>query len=559
MNKNTSKIIIGITCGTVVFLLGYTGYRTYQVWRQSHWLTMAGAFAAKSDGSNEIICLQQALQLNPQNVEACRLVAAMSAAAHSPDAVGWRQRILELQPKSLEDRLALVQTAVSFHDYLVASNALAGVDGVGQKTAIYHNAAGALACGVGRISEAEMHFTEAVRLEPDNPIPQMNLAVIRLHGTNSSSLAQARMDLKQISLNPTNSAIRSQAQRELVIDALRFGDASAILDVAKELAESPNATFSDMLLRLEVLRQAKNIEYKAVLAQYEHDAAPIPTKITEMAGWLMHSTSPNETLAWLQSLPITTLTNQPAALLAAQCQLQLRDWQGLQAALQNQRWAEIDFVRHAFLARALREQDLIAASTAEWGVALNCANEQKGRLILLFRAAAEWHWSTEAEQILWTLVNRYPEEQWAISPLSQALILGGRTRPLMQLLSVLSKRTPADLVLKNNLAITALLLGAHELNPDNLALEVYSKDHTTPAYASTYAFSLYLQKNYTEALKVMQLISANELEKPPIAGYYGIILEATGQKELARVYLRRVSSARLLPEEQSLFQLAMLK
>jgi hypothetical protein len=70
---------------------------------------------------------------------------------------------------------------------------------------------------------------------------------------------------------------------------------------------------------------------------------------------------------------------------------------------------------------------------------------------------------------------------------------------------------------------------------------------------------LYLQKNYTEALKVMQLISANELEKPPIAGYYGIILEATGQKELARVYLRRVSSARLLPEEQSLFQLAMLK
>jgi hypothetical protein len=37
------KIIIALSCCIVLLLLGYTSYRGYQVWKQSHGLTMPKA------------------------------------------------------------------------------------------------------------------------------------------------------------------------------------------------------------------------------------------------------------------------------------------------------------------------------------------------------------------------------------------------------------------------------------------------------------------------------------------------------------------------------------
>ena len=104
--------------------------------------------------------------------------------------------------------------------------------------------------------------------------------------------------------------------------------------------------------------------------------------------------------------------------------------------------------------------------------------------------------------------------------------------------------------------MTALLLDAQELKPRDLALEVYQKAPTNSSYASTYAFSLHLQKKDAEALKVMQMLSSKALEDPSIAGYYGLILKATGNPDKAKVYLQWASKAKLLPEEKKLFDSA---
>jgi hypothetical protein len=178
-------------------------------------------------------------------------------------------------------------------------------------------------------------------------------------------------------------------------------------------------------------------------------------------------------------------------------------------------------------------------------------------LISLFRLAAEWQWRSEAEELLWILVNRYPEERWAAPVLTQTLMNGGRTRPLMQLFSLLSRRMPTDLEMKNNLAFTALLLEANELNPHDLAKEVHAKMPQNPSFTSTYAYSLYVQKKYAEALKVMQQLALQDLANPSIAGYYGLILKATGNAEKAKAYLNLTTKTKLLPEEQALFQQAL--
>ena len=155
--------------------------------------------------------------------------------------------------------------------------------------------------------------------------------------------------------------------------------------------------------------------------------------------------------------------------------------------------------------------------------------------------------------MLWTIVNRFPQEKWAARTLTMALIEGGQTRSLMQLFSQELKRSPSDLAAKNNLATIALLLDAKELKPNDLAREVYQQVPTNTSFAATYAFSLYQQKKSAEALKVMRQLKPQELDIPSIAGYYGVILKATGDGANARIYLDKAAKARLLPEERKLF------
>jgi hypothetical protein len=72
-------------------------------------------------------------------------------------------------------------------------------------------------------------------------------------------------------------------------------------------------------------------------------------------------------------------------------------------------------------------------------------------------------------------------------------------------------------------------------------------------FASTYAFSLHLQKKDSEALRIMRQLNPADLGQPAVAGYYGLLLEASGSNALAQSYLDGSANAILLPEERTLF------
>jgi len=516
-------------------------------------MSLAHQFLAKDDGRNALLCVQQVLRSDPHNLDATRVMAQLTEAARSPGAVLWWSRVVELNPHSLDDRLALAQSAVVMRDYATATNALGGVDQADKNTVAYHNIAGTVAAAANLPAQAEQQFLEAARLDPENQSVQLNLAVVRLHGTNLAAVTEARDSLRQLSSNATSSFLRCQALRELAFDALRHRQADEALLLSKQLLQETNSTFQDRLLRLDVLQQAQPAGFRAALAAFQHEAGGDPGKISALATWQMANTSPQDALTWLRTLPSNTQTNQSVELLVAECCTMLRDWHGLQSSIERQNWAELEFLRHAFLSRALRGQELADSSKAEWELALQAANGQKAGLIMLLRLAAQWNWQSEGEDILWTIVNRYPGEHWAVQGLSQALYAGGRTRSLMQLFGQEAKRIPSDLSAKNNLAMTALLLDAQELKPYDLAREVYQKSPTNAFYVSTYAFSLYLQGKNAEALKVIKTLTLQELRDPSWAGYYGLILKATGDRAEARAYLDLSSKARLLPEEKKLF------
>jgi thioredoxin-like negative regulator of GroEL len=550
------KIFVIILCCVAVLLAGYAGYRAYKVGKRSHLISMARQFLDKSDGKNAQLCVQQVLRSDPRHLEATRLMAELAEAARLPSAMLWRSRVVELNPKSLDDRLALAQTAITMRDYATATNALEGVVPADNKTASYHNIAGAVAIAGNQPADAKAHFLEVCRLEPQNASAQLNLAVVRLHGTNASELTQARAVLDQLCSNPTNSALRCQALRELAVYAMRNKQEETALALSARLLRETNSVFADQLLRLSLLQPTRNAEFKTALTNCQHAAAGDPGKIQQLATWQMVKTSPGDALAWLRSLPKTTQTNQPVALLAAECFTLQQDWRGLKQWLDPQSWGELDFLRHGFLSRALRGVQLADSAKMEWEQAMRGASGQKQSLVMLFRLVAQWNWVSEGEEVLWAIVKRYPDERWAVKGLTQALIAGGRTRSLMQLNSQILGRTPADLSAKNNLAILALLLDAKELKPYDLAKDVYQKSPTNAAFASTYAFSLHLQGKNADALKIMEQIKPQDLQDPSNAGYYGVILKATGNREKAKAYLNWSAKGHLLPEEQKLFEKA---
>jgi Flp pilus assembly protein TadD len=552
--KMRNILLVVLTLGVVASGGGYVGYRAYLSARQAHLIKQAQNYIAKPDVRKALLCLQRVLKSNPRNVEACRLMAELSEAGRSPGALVWRSRVVELNPRSLEDRLALAQSALMFRDYALATNALAGVDAAGRKTAIYCNIAGEVASTVGQLAQAEADFSEAARLEPTNPVPQLNLAVVRLHGTNAATLAEARAALTQISAS--SPVLRCQALRELVVDSMRFRQTNSAMQLSGELVQQTNSAFSDRLLRLDVLKASQNAGFKPALASLQRESGTNTAKIYELSTWQMTRVGPAETLAWLRSLSMSYQTNQPVALLAAQCQTTLGDWRGLQISLKPEYWAELEFTRHALLALALRQQNLPDASKGEWDQALKAAAGQKQSQITLLRLAVAWKWQSEEEDLLWTIVNQYPAERWAFEALNQALYANGSTRPMMMLYSQELKRLPSDPGIKNNLAMTALLLDAQELNPHALAREVYQQAPTNAAFISTYAFSLHLQKKDAEALKVIEQLKPQELQSPSNAGYYGLILQATGNKAKARPYLDLAFKGPMLPEERKLFERA---
>jgi tetratricopeptide (TPR) repeat protein len=223
--------------------------------------------------------------------------------------------------------------------------------------------------------------------------------------------------------------------------------------------------------------------------------------------------------------------------------------------IDKQNWGELDYLRLTYRIRALREQNLASTAKTEWGKVLKGAEGKLDRLVSLQSIAANWNWPSEEEDILWLVVNKFPRQIDAQQRLGGLLLSRGKTRSLLTLYATLCQYDTNNIPAKNNLASIAMLLGANEHKPNDLAREIYEKKPDDPYVASTYAYSLYLQKKTAEALQVMRKLEPKKLEDPSIAGYYGLILAASGEKAEAKKYfsLFKVKGSPL-PEETELFR-----
>ena len=553
MNAFTRKTIIFVAVMLAIGCAGFLGRRIYQKTTEHRLAAEAGRYLQKQDFRNASLCLQRALQINPVDVQANRLMAEMLEQAGSPMALNWRIRTAELQTNNMEYRLEWAKTALQVNDLSSAVQALRGLDQKSRSTAAFHKLAGGLAWNLHYPADAEKEYAAALQLEPTDLAVKLNLATVRLISTNKAVASQARATLEAI---PATSPLHLVALRALATDAADHKSYQSAIDYEQQVANDPKAAYGDKLAYLEVLHLADSPQRSAWQKVLETDATNSAFRVYALGHWMLTQESPAVALRWLAGLPVALQTNMPVPLAITDCQMGLKDWNGLLGTIQNADWGEVEYYRLCLTSLANRSLGNNDSASEAWQNALAVSSHHLERLTRLNQVAAGWGWAPERKQVLDQIVSQFPRETWADDQLTAMLYAQGQTQELEDLLNQMYSADPSNVKIKNNLA-TILLLRKFDLDKaDRLAQEAYQSATNNPFFACTYAYSLVLQSRNQEAAKIVGSLKAGYLKNPSIAAYYGIVEAQTGNSKAAAPALRVAQTARLLPEEMQLVQQA---
>ena len=546
--RNYKPLLYGVLI--LALLLGaWLARPVYRNWKKQHYLAQAADHLGKSDYKNAALRARQVRTFDPGNLEAAGILAEIAGRLRSPEVMAWRQFIAESEPENPTNQILLAEAALMFGESARAEQALVRITPTHRNTAAFHQAAALVLAGQHKLAEAEAHFAAAMKLAPTNDLLQLNHAVILMQARDPDVVAAGIKTLRKFATDPTR---RRMALQNLSQAYLHTKDFDQAVMTAQELSAATNATFADQMLLLSVLRATSRPEFQNQLATIQTTAAAAgPEQVQSLVSWLINNGQSETALHWLTGLPHELRSQQRVSLALADLHLTRADWPALQKLTESTKWAEADFLRHAMLARACREQRQTAAANSAWLDAVRAGGGNPKTLAILARMAGAWGWTHEQEDLLWTLVERHPGERWAAGALKEIFVKAADTRGLNRLAAALVTQNPNNLTAKNDLAGTALLLGTQNSRTHELAREVFTKFPSNEITASTYAYSLFVQGRRDEAVKAFSGVKPAALEQPSIALYYGLVL-GTNSPANARKYLDLAAQGSLLPEEKAL-------
>ena len=496
---------------------------------------------------------KRAMQLE-RSPEAMRIIAQAAELSSERIALEWRREVLEVAPRSTDDLLALALCALQFNEVAEAEKALRSVPSDQVETAPFQAAAARISEAKNNVTEAEQHWKRAWELDPNNKSNEMGLAFAQLKSDATASRASGRALLEKLR---TDDKYRAAATRALIADAiLHLENTEAAKTFAQELQGYPEATFADRLLYLEILRATKDQGFPGYLTTVENDAKANPVTLASLIAWMNNSGMALVALDYVRGIDQAMASKWPVPSELAKSYVRLADWDGLERFTKDGRWPQLDFIRRAFLARSFREKNKPEMADREWAAAEKEALTDVRSLEALERTTVEWGWTNEAVKLLWQMAKTPEKQVEALHSLYKHYAKQRDTQGLYRVLSRLSELEPTDRVVRNNLAQIALLLNADPARARKIAAELYREEPGNGTYASTYAFALYSQGDANQALKIMNSLSADQLQDPGTSAYFGIFLTAAGRRQDAEPYLARGATASLLPEEKALLDRA---
>jgi tetratricopeptide (TPR) repeat protein len=547
------KLLFG-TLIAIFLLIGlfWTCHDLYARWQEKRLVRRATFDIAQGNERDANLAARSILEMKPSSAAAARIMAQLAERVAERSALDWRRKVVQLDPHSVDDALALVRSAVQFNDAATAERALAAVDENARNTPPYHEASALVAQLKHQDEKAEAEWNEALRLSPNNKSFQLQLGILRLRANKPERRAVGEAALTALR---SDSAQRSAATRALINAGItRKEDPRKLMELARELQAYPEATWNDRFVYLDFLHGLQDPQFSAYLTELEKTAPNKTSSLAALLSWMAKNNLSLLALDYSKSLPAESLRDWPVPLAIADTYVWLREWQNLEAATAKANWGRFEFLRHAYLARALRELDKPAAAEREWRTAVKDATSSES-LVLLIQPVSEWGWENETTDLLWALAKHPEKQKDAFVALYHHYAKATDTQGLYRVLVRLSELDSTNLNVQNNLAQVSLLLNANLEEARRAAADVYHRSPTNPAYITTYAYSLLTQGNVKEALQIMSSLSEEQLRDPTISTYYGVFLAANGN-EKARAYLDFGKQASLLPEEKALIDKA---
>jgi hypothetical protein len=544
-------LVAGVVMVLVLALAIFPGRSAYRHLQEKRGVAQARVFFAKGDYRNTWLSVRQALLVNSNNVEACRIMAELADAAHSPTTLDWCQRVVKLSP-AITNKLLLASAGLRYQGppYPLTSQMLDDLSASAGGEPDFHIVSAELDLSLHRMTEAEAQFEAACQLAPTNRLFQLNLAIIRLGLTNTAAAAEARAKLEQFR---TDTNLGPPALRSLVADRLLHDDAAGALDYSTQLLAGAQASLNDRLQHLGILKRLQSPNLAAPLNALQRDVATNAPMAAQTASWMEDHGFLFETIRWLNALPANVQTQPPVRLALADCYLNATNWPGLRNLTSSGDWGEMDFLRLAFLSRAWSELGEPLVADGHWHSAVSAAGKRLGALAGLLELATRWQLPREREDLLWRILREFPDARWAQDSLEHIYFDAGNTTGLYQLYSIQFPRSPQNVVLKNNLAATALLLKTNLTQACQWAAELYAQKTNEPPVVSTYAYALHLQGRDQDGLAALQQLKPAQLEQSSVALYYGVLLRAVGlTNEAAKFLTLAETQGSLLPEEKQL-------
>jgi tetratricopeptide (TPR) repeat protein len=526
----------------------------YRALQERQYAQQADLWLKKGDLKRAMLRARQTLSLNPTNVIATRVRGDLEEIINSSAAMFWRRRAALLMPDAT-NQLLLASTALKFEafPYPVATKALKEVPSEARATFAYHYIAGSRAWKMNDLKEAERQYSEALKLDPQNPAARMSLAVVRLH---SRDQAVVQDSLAALEMLRSDRSVGLLALRSLVVESFARGDLEHAELLSSQVLTNAQASARDRVLHLNILKAGKRPGLRSFLQETQEQAGKNAPAIGAVAAWMTSSGYAREAIDWLDTLPaeVTRLGRLPLAF--ADAYVALDAWKELESYLLRGPWPGLDHIRYALLTLATWKQVGGSRQSAAWHRAVQVASASPVDLDLLAKLTGAWGWTAEAEEILWRAADQFADQDWPLQRLEQFYTARRDSGGLHRAFAARMQRNPEDRLARNNLAMISLLRNRDVPDSHRIAAELHQAEPRNPVFTSTHAFSLHLQGRTREGLALLRELGLDQLDDPSMSLYYGVLLAADGQTETARSYLKRASAASMLPEEAALLQRA---
>ncbi len=543
------------TVGVIVLLVagGVLGHRSFRNWQQRRLVAQANAFVNEGDYKHASLNARRLLQINPESVEACRIMARLAEKAGLRSAIEWRRRVMELGAAAPGDLLALARDGVRFDERAITELAISRLPESAKTTAEYHALLADIAFAKRDGVEMERQLSEAHRIEAANKDYTLRLAALRMGSNDYAMSVRGKETLVELQSEP---ALRRDATRYLAEDALRHFDFKEALRLARQLDGFPEKNFTDRLVLLAAMQAASDPEFQPLLEELQTVAADDPERAAALMTWMNIHQMSTLTIAWSAKLSPSVIGSKLVPIALSDAFVAVRDWSGLQRLVKSGNWGDLDFIRNALSARALRELGNEPDSAAQWNEAVKKVTASPPYILMLAETVEKWGWRNEAIDLLWLAAKDPLKGDDALITLYRYFAQKGETQNLYRVMLHRSELHPDDRNIQNNIAQLSLLLNLNMDRGQKIARELFEKEPANAAYVSTYAFALYSQGDFKGAVKVLGALTDAQLHQPDVAAYYGIILAAAGDQARAGEFLDLGEKATLLPEEKALLEKA---